>query len=73
MNKGFLLLRYGNVKTGPRFWSSILAEPLVWLGTNKGFLLLRKCKNRSQVLVIYTFGNNGMVRNEQGVLAPQVR
>ncbi len=29
-------------------------------------------KNESKVLVIYTGGTIGMVRNEQGVLAPQV-
>ena len=29
-------------------------------------------KNESKVLVIYTGGTSGMVRNNQGVLAPQV-
>ena len=29
-------------------------------------------KNESKVLVIYTGGTIGMVRNNQGVLAPQV-
>jgi L-asparaginase/Glu-tRNA(Gln) amidotransferase subunit D len=30
-------------------------------------------KNESKVLVIYTGGTIGMVRNSQGVLAPQVQ
>jgi hypothetical protein len=42
---------------------------LGWSGINKGFLLLRYGKNGSKVLVIYTGGTIGMVRNEQGVLA----